>query len=136
MAVQSATIEVIHDKDPKRVIFDAVKGYVDDIEVNGVDILTVVYERPEKTVGGIIMPETSSARNEDKYQGIVALVVKTGPNIEKHAERFKDGKVPQVGDWVMYRTRDSDPFLMGKRTARLIEVQMVRAIVKRPDMVA
>ncbi len=134
MTVQAKAIEMIHDTDPKREIFDAVKSYLEDIDINGVDILTVVYIRPEKTKGGIIL--TKSYRDEDRFQGIVALVVKVGPNVDKYKEQFKDGNIPKVGDWVMYRTRDSDPFLMGERTARLVEVQMVKAIINRPDIVA
>lgn len=134
MPVQSKALEMIHETDPKEEIFEAVKGYIDDIEINGVDVLTVVYVRPKKTAGGIIL--TDEYRDEDRFQGIVALVVKTGPNVSKYEEQFKDGRIPQVGDWVMYRTRDSDPFLIGKRTARLVEVQMIKGIVKRPDMVA
>lgn len=134
MTVQSKALEMIHTVDPRQEIFDATRDYVKDIEINGVDILTVVYIRPELTKGGIIL--TKSYREEDRFQGIVALVVKVGPNVEKYKEQFKDGNLPKVGDWVMYRTRDSDPFLMGDRTARLVEVQMIKGIVARPDMVA
>lgn len=136
MSVQSKTLAMVHDNDPRKEIFDIVGADIADIEINGVDVLTIVYERPEKTKSGILLPETSSARSEDRFQGIVALVVKIGPNAHEKADQFKDGVIPQIGDWVIFRTRDSDPFLIGKRTARLIEVQMIKAVVKRPDMVA
>lgn len=135
MPVQSKTLTMVHEKDPKQEIFDAIKNDIGDIEPTGGDILAVVYERPEKTKSGLYIPEKASAREEDRFQGIVALVVKCGPNVEKHAAQFKDG-VPKIGDWVYFKTGDAISFLMGSRTIRQIEVQMIRGIVQRPDMVA
>ena len=145
MTVQSKALQMQHDNDPRQEILDAVAADIAQIELVGRDLLLIVYERPDKlkeikkndgTTGLLYLPETSRAREEDKFQGIVGLVVKIGPCVGEASDRFKDGKLPQVGDWVIAPIASCLSMLIGKRTARFIEPQMLRGIIQRPDMVA
>lgn len=139
MTVQSATLTAIHKIDPREEILEAVKVDLEDFEVTGRDLLCVAYERPSeiKIAGGnkLYLPDTASAKTEDRFQGIVALVVKVGPRAHEAEANYPNG-IPNVGDWVIAPIASCLTLLMGKRTCRLIEAQMVRGIVKRPDMVA
>lgn len=140
MAVQAKALQMVHDTDPRKDILTEVAADVAEFEPTGRDLLCVVYERPESLAveGGkrLWLPETSSARTEDKFQGIVALVVKVGPRADEASANFKNGLGPKIGDWVIAPISASMSFLLGKRTARLIEAQMIRGVIQRPDMVA
>lgn len=140
MTLQSSTLKAIHHFDPKEAILSETAEDVKDFEVTGRDLLLVVYERPKEIAiaGGnkLYLPDNASAVTEDKFQGIVGLVVKVGPRAEETSENFPNSKIPAVGDWVIAPIASCITLLMGKRTCRLIETQMVRGIVQRPDMVA
>ena len=67
--------EMDHANDQRQALKEQI-GNIDDIEIFNNQILVAVYIRPEKTKGGIIM--TDRAREEDKYQGKIGLIVKMG----------------------------------------------------------
>ena len=133
MSVATNVIAVKHLKDPKRVILDDLDGWLDKIHPTAKDCVICVYERPETTAGGIIMPETSSRRAEDRFQGVVGLIVKTGPNFAKGYPNL--GMEPKVGDWVAFRTQDCVSFVLGKRSMRLIQSEFIRMVLTDPDCV-
>lgn len=134
MPVAQRAIEMVHDEDPKDTIRKAVGPYLDAIEVMGARILIGVYQRPEKTAGGIIL--TGDTRNEDRYQGKIGLILKMGPlAFQDDASHSFGPNPPKVGDWVLCRVGDTYPLLLGKHTCRFAEDVAVQAVVKRPDMV-
>ena len=64
-----------HDEDPA----ESLKGMVGDlshIEVFNNQVLVAVYIRPNKTKSGIYLTDVTVG--EDRFQGKVALVLKTG----------------------------------------------------------
>lgn len=125
-----------HKTDPKTEIWDSLKGWLDDVEPTGADYLVCVYERPEGMAGtSLIMPSTASRLMEDKFQGFVGMVVKAGPNVANHEAFFRDGKIPQIGDWVAFRVMDTSPFVCGERAMRMVQANFVRLILKTPDCV-
>jgi co-chaperonin GroES (HSP10) len=68
-------------------------------EPTGWHVLTLQYQRPEKTSGGIIFAEKT--RKEDEYQGRVGVVLSLGPAAYA-AERFGDHPWVAVGDLVAW----------------------------------
>jgi co-chaperonin GroES (HSP10) len=94
----------------------------------------VVYERPDRTKGGVLLADRT--REEDLYQGKVGLVVKLGnlAFVEDESHVWGERK-PKEGDWVCYRVGDTFPFIVGKRTCRFVQDVNVRAILHRPDIV-
>lgn len=130
-------LQMVHEIDPADEISAEVKHFVSDVEPLGAQILVAVYMRPEKTKGGIIVPDsTSGTRTEDRYQGKVGLVLKIGPLAFSEDDKHHWGdRVPKAGDWILYRVGDTFPFILGKRTCRFVEDVDVKAIVKRPDIV-
>lgn len=134
MSVASQAIAMVHDTDPKQQILDDVAPYIGAIEPMADQIIVGVYERPEKTAGGIILSQTYRA--EDRFQGIVGLVLKMGPIAftEDETHRFGDVK-PRVGDWILFNTGETWSFLLGKRKCRQLYDVNVRGIVARPDVV-
>jgi co-chaperonin GroES (HSP10) len=133
--VATTVIEVEHKVDPKKVINDALKGWIDRIRPTSGDVLVCVYERPEKTKGNIIMPETASRRSEDKFQGVVGLIVKVGPEYGKHKQALGLNPMPQIGDWVAFRTQDCVSFVLGQRSMRLLQGDFIRLVLSDPDCI-
>lgn len=132
MVLAQRAMEMQHDTDPKKDIWDAVTPYLDKIEINGKDLLVIAYERPEKMKSGLALP--ASYRKEDSIQGIVGMVVKMGPHVAENVARFA-GSPPMLGSWIVLNTGETMRFLLGEKTARLVPVDLVRAIVTAPDIV-
>lgn len=127
-------IAMVHDVDPKQAIWDDLNPNLGDIEPLGSRIMVAVYERPERTKGGILL--TAATRKEDAYQGKVGLILKTGPLafVEDATHRW-GAAIPKIGDWVAFRVGDTHPFLLNERTCRLVEDVYVQMILQRPDMI-
>lgn len=134
MPAAHQAIEMLHPTDPKEEIRAAVADQLAEIEVMGARIMVAVYQRPEKTKGGVFL--TQDSRNEDRYQGKVGLILAMGPLAfsEDATHQWGDTK-PQIGDWVAFRVGDTHPFLLGDRTCRLVEDVYVQMILDRPDVI-
>lgn len=124
------------ETDPKAVLLAKLNGLHENYRVVGSDILLAIYERPEKTAGGIIIPEESTTRKEDRYQGKVGLILQIGPLVEsKDLDNWFSGAFPKVGDWVTFRVGDTYSFEMNKVLCRLIEAKQLRGFVSEPDLI-
>lgn len=147
-SVATRAVEVIHDTEPKKVIWNKLNAvsevsrdtlgglkWIDRITPTAGDVLIAVYQRPEKTKGGILMPETSSRRTEDMFQGTVGLIVKTGPNYEKHAEALGFDEMPPINTWVAFRTQDCTAFVLDDQPMRLMQGNFIRMILKDSDCI-
>lgn len=95
------------------------------------EVLLATYITPEKTSGGIIMPQRRI--DESRYQGKVGLVLKLGPTAFKYDGAFPyEGYVPQVGEYVMCFA--SDPREVGIRgvSCKIVKSQLCRMWVDDP----
>jgi co-chaperonin GroES (HSP10) len=91
--------------DPKNALLNALPAGAHLFECFHNKVLVATYVRPEKTKGGIILADRSQA--EDRFQGSVGLVIKTGPLafVDDGVVKFGGVKVEE-GDWVTYRPSD------------------------------
>lgn len=136
MTVATKVIPVVHDKDPKTVINDALKGLVKgNLQPTAGDVLLCVYQRPAKMKSGLYMPDTASRLAEDKHQGVVGLIVALGPDFAKHKRALALDKMPEVGDWVFFNNRDCHAFTLGDQPMRLLQGDFIRMIITDPDSV-
>lgn len=129
-------LEMVHDKDPKEVIWDGVKEYINDVHITGSQILIGIYVRPEKTKGGLFL--TDNYRDEDKFQGKAGLILKLGSmDFDEDDKKFFGGRLPQVNDWVVYRPSHAFPVqFRNKVECRILEdARLIKAIVPAPDLV-
>ena len=143
----SAATKLSMRADPKRqVILDRLKD-VPGFELAQNEVLVAIYQRDEKTPGGIVL--TSKTLKEDVYQGKVGLVVKIGANFKwQHTDPFTGnvGGIPvQLHDWVVFRPSDTWSLEINIRegvfekdgfvVCRTLEAKHIRAVVENPDMV-
>lgn len=143
MTVASKAQPSVHSKDPKQVIFDALKDYIAEVEPTQGDVLCCVYERPQqimtsdkKTAVKLWTPDNASRASEDKFQGIAALVVKLGPSFHSlYDKKLGLDRRIEVGDWVTFNVGDTSPFVLGERHMRLIQGDFIRMRIKNPDSV-
>lgn len=126
-------MEMTHSVDPRNEISEKL-GALDGFEVFNNQVLVAIYQRPEKTAKGIILPDTT--RQEDQHQGKVGLVVRRGPSAfdAEGGEWFKDMTV-EAGDWVVFRPSDGWPVNVKGVACRLVPDTSIRARVASPDMV-
>ncbi len=127
-------VKMAHDKDPTKEIYEKLNGAHTDFDTFGTDVLLAIYQRPEKTAGGIYMGD--NARGEDLYQGKVGLVLKVGPLVSgPDLDKWFAGKFPKVGDWVVVRVGDTYAFNLNGVPCRTVEAKQLRGRHKEPDMV-
>lgn len=128
-----ATMEMDHDVDPAKKLLDDL-GDVSNVEMFNNNVLVAVYIRPEKTKSGIYI--SSKTIDEDRYQGKVGLLVKTGPkafSVESD-EWFKDVSV-KVGDWLTFRSSDGWSLNVNGVLCRVMPDVQVKGRIDRPDRV-
>lgn len=119
--------------DPRKAIQEAV-GDLSDETVLGDLVLVGVYIRPEKTIGGIIRPQTNV--QEDEFQGKVGLVLKKGPlaYAEWEADESR-GMAASVGDWVVFAVKDGWSLTLGGAPCRLIPYERIRMNITDPERI-
>ena len=121
-----------HDIDPREKIL-AELGDLSGLNVRLNQILVAVYLRPEKTKGGILLP--GQARDEDRYQGKVGLVIKKGPLAFVNTDEWDFGKPVETGDWVVFRPSDGWSINVNGVLCRMLVDSSVKADVESPDFV-
>jgi len=122
-----------HDTDPKDDLIKAV-GSIDGLDLYHNQILCAVYIRPEKTKGGIVLPDQH--RNEDRHQSKVGLILKVGPDafVDESGVWFKDVSV-KTGDWIVFRPSDGWSITVNGVLCRILKDENVRGRVSHPDLV-
>jgi co-chaperonin GroES (HSP10) len=133
MSVVITQRKMQHARDPGEVIKEAV-GFIDDVEVFHNLVLLGIYERPEKTAGGIIISEKT--QKEDVFQGVVGYALKVGPAAFKDDEHNKFyGVKVDPGEWILYRPSDTWMTSVNGKACRLIEDSKIKGRVGQPDRV-
>ncbi len=128
-------------QDFAKEIHDDVDRFLPGIRIGGKDILWAAYQHSGTTRGGLIVP--ASFQKESGIQGIVGLILKTGPELATDEETLTHfaGKVPAVGDWAVIDTRYGIKFILGGgggkegRHIRIVETKMIYALTERPDWI-
>lgn len=126
-------IAMSHDVDPREDLLKQI-GSLKGIEIFNNQILCAVYVRPEKTKGGIVLPDQHRA--EDKIQGKVGLVLKKGPNafVDDTNTWFQDVEINE-NDWIVFRPSDGWSITVNKVICRILDDVNVRGRIQHPDQV-
>lgn len=103
-------------KDPKKALLNEL-GDISGIEMLHNLVLVATYIEPEKTVGGIILPD--NALLENRFQGKGALVLKKGPLafVDDNVAKFGGVSIDE-GDWVVVRPSDGFEMFVGEAGSR------------------
>ena len=126
-------ITMHHEVDPKDVLLKEL-GDISGVELLNTQVLVAVYIRPEKTKGGIIM--TTKARDEDRYQSKVGLILKTGPSafVDEDGKWFSNLDL-KAGDWIVFRPSDGWNVTVNGVLCRMFDDTAIRARIPHPDNV-
>ena len=121
-----------HIEDPRKKILDEI-GDITDFELFHNQVLVAVYLRPEKTKGGIFVPDQN--RDEDRYQGKVGLIVKAGPDaFNDPGGKWFQGVELKLHDWIVFKPSDGWGIEVNKRLCRMLDDTNIRARIQHPDM--
>ena len=115
-----------HDKDPRATIFDEI-GELADYEIGARQVLIATYRRPEKTLGGIIMPRSNL--EEDLFQSKAGLAVKVGDGA------VFCGKPVRVGDWLVVRPSDCWALEVNFVHCRHVFDDQIKARIPHPGLI-
>lgn len=130
-------LKMHHASEPGQLIRQAI-GDLTDAEVLHNEILVGVYIRPsEIDVGGgkkLFLSDTF--RDEDRFQGKVGLVLKSGPLafVDDDNTQFA-GKNVQVGDWVVFHSADGWSLTIRGVLCRMVKDYAIRMKIPAPDFV-
>lgn len=103
-------------KDPKKALLDEL-GDISGIELLHNLVLVATYIEPDKTKGGVWLPDNSLLEN--RFQGKGALVLKKGPLafVDDNVAKF-GGVSIEEGDWVVVRPSDGFEMFVGEAGSR------------------
>lgn len=121
-----------HAKDPIKDIWDTM-GDISEIELLHNQVLVAIYVRPDTTASGIILSDKTI--DEDKYQGKVGLIIKTGPGAFQGGGSKWDFGGLKIGEWVFFRPSDSWQINVQGKSCRIVEDIDIRGRLPAPDVV-
>lgn len=116
MVARAKLREIAAGKDPAEALWKAL-GDISGLELFHSQVMVATYIGPEKTIGGIILPDKTLTEN--RFQGKVGLVVKLGPGAfidDPTNGAFFHGVSVQEGDWVFFRASDGMELFSVDRT--------------------
>lgn len=132
-----SVMKMKHVEDPAQVVFEKAgmkKGKIPGVELMANRVLLGIYELPEKTDGGIIIPQ--STKKENKYQGKAAVVLAKGPTAFVSDDHFDfRGQTVEIGDWVSLSVTDGKAIKVNDADCRLIRDQDISMKIPGPDTV-
>lgn len=123
--------EIAQSKLPSKKAHLAALGEYTD-EVLHSQVLCMTYCQPEKTQGGILLPDNSL--QEDRFQGKIALVIALGPGafVDDAVAKFH-GVVIQIHDWVLVRPSDGTELFYNGCSLRLFQDVDIRKRITDPQ---
>lgn len=131
-----------HEHDSRQEILDKLdQQIISDHVIAQNEVLIVTYRRPEKTMGGIVIPKSNL--DEDIFQSKVGLVVKIGDSCDFQRKNPVTGRtygVPvALGDWVVIKPSDNWAMeIRGKKEfihCRHVYDDQIRAVVADPGSI-
>lgn len=136
MAVKA--LKMVHDQDPAKLILDKVGmtklGELPGFHLHGNRVLVGIYERPNKTASGILLPDQT--RSEDEHQGKAALVLLKGPSAFVDDDHFAfNGDNVEPGDWISLWVTDGRKIVINGQVCRIIRDQDINLRIPAPDAV-
>lgn len=108
-------------------------GDLGKVSLAGARVLMWIYVAPRK-VGNILMPD--SVVLEDKWQGTVGYVLKTGPRAFKNDEQNDfAGFAAAAGDWVLFTPGEGRRVQINGIDCRIIEDALIQARIADPTII-
>lgn len=102
-------------------------------EPTGYRMIIMPYAGPDKTVGGILLPD--QVKDAQRFGAIAAYVLAQGYDCYSDRDKFPSGAWCKVGDWIMIGKYVGYKFLMEDTELRIINDDEIVAKVPRPDLV-
>lgn len=124
-------LRMVHAEDPADVIRKKA-GDLSKIRLMSNNILVGIYVPPEKTQGGLYLPDRT--RTENRFQGKAGLVLAMGSRAFKDDEQYKfHGEHINIGDWVFFRPSDGWEILVNEQPCRMFGEAGIRGVITEPD---
>lgn len=106
---------------------------LDKFEVYHNKMLVGIYMAPEKTKGGLYLPDKT--RDEDRWQGKCGVVLKKGPLAFKDDGAVQFANDVNEGDWVVFNINNGFSIDVEGIHCRLLEDSHVQARISDPSLI-
>lgn len=122
-----------HEDDPKQEILDGL-GDLSGFELFNNQVLCAVYIKPKMTKGGVLLPD--SARDEDRLQGKVGLIVKLGSQafVDTETSQWFTDYDMKMHDWAVFKPSNGWSITINGILCRILDDVDIRAKINHPDM--
>jgi co-chaperonin GroES (HSP10) len=117
-------------KNPKSKEWELPKGY----EVAGNSVLLGVWKRPEKTAGGLFVPDKSQDEQANQGKDCVVLALGPGAFVSDANYDFR-GFACKVGDWVQIWVYEAKPLQVEGHPCRIANDTQIRMKVPGPGRI-
>lgn len=122
-----------HEIDPATDAWNRI-GDLSGVDVFNSEVLLAIYQQPEKTLGGIIVPNAS--REENIYQGKAGMVVKKGPLAFQSTDSVDfGGQDVEIGEWIAIRPTDGWAVKVNGVECRLVTDVNIKLRIQSPDVI-
>jgi co-chaperonin GroES (HSP10) len=126
-------LAAMHLSDPADGLRNKV-GSLKGFELFHNQVLVATYFRPEKSKGGIFLPE--QVAKGDRFEGKIGLVLMTGPAAFLDDANFAfHGVKVHEGEWAVYRPSDGWECEINGQLCRILSDSNIKGRVAHPDMV-
>ena len=134
MKMKAQVITYAEGEDPKQKVMDALGDALKGVHVYGNRVLVATAPHKDRSAGGIIL--TDKMIEEERYQGKVGLVLALGPAAFKYDGSFEwEGRKPDIGSWVFFRTPDASEFGLHGVSCRFIRDELIVGEVDGPGSI-
>lgn len=122
-----------YSQDPHKALKDFAQKALEGISIGPAKVLVATYRQKERTKGGIIL--SSNYREEDKFQGVVGMVLKMGGGAFEDSGTVKFyGFKPEQFSWVVYKPESGRATELYGLHCRIIEDIHIDAMAADPEI--
>lgn len=123
-----------YSSNPHKAILDFITPHLNSVRLFADKIMVATYRQPEKTEGGLLLPE--NALEEDKFQSACGLVLKVGSAAFKDdaATTFGGFKVEPL-EWVTFRPVHGSAREIAGLHCRFLQDIHIDAVIEDPTLV-
>lgn len=134
LVIPARAVEAVSKAKDAKTAIEEIVGDLSGVEIFGDYVLVATYIRPEKTRGGVLLPD--SVKQEDVWQGKAGLVLKWGPDaFVDHETGLQYDQVVDVGEWCVYFVGDAKALQVNGYPCRLVRDTSIRMKIKNPEAV-
>lgn len=124
---------IVDKNDLMKEVF-GVESPSDLVDLRSRTVLLQIYKIPEKTSGGILMPNSSIANSV--YDNRIGRVLSVGPNSYDDIDYFPNGPLCSIGEWIVYWRHDASILTINGIDCAILPANKIMFATKSPELIS